>query len=172
MAYATAKGDVERALALDDDLAEAHNARAMIRFLFDWDWVASEEEFQRAIELKPDYLMSYSWYGLLLFALGRETEAEEVAHKAQELRSLSAYAHSITGFLLILQRRYEKRSRRSNKHSRLLRISSSLCTSPALHFPHAGGIRSRWPSSRRPQRSSERAAIFLGWLGWPKQGWK
>ena len=40
--FPLAKAMVDKALALDPDLAEAHHARGWIQFWYDWDWAASE----------------------------------------------------------------------------------------------------------------------------------
>ena len=49
--FQKAKVAAERALAIDETLAEAHISLGMVRFLFDWDWAGAEREYQRAIEL-------------------------------------------------------------------------------------------------------------------------
>jgi tetratricopeptide (TPR) repeat protein len=54
-AYPLAKVAAEQALRLDRDLPEAHAAAAMVRLLYDWDWRGAERQFQRAIELNPNY---------------------------------------------------------------------------------------------------------------------
>jgi len=48
-----AKAAAQRALELDDTVAEAHAALAYAE-LFDWDWLNGEREFKRAIELNPN----------------------------------------------------------------------------------------------------------------------
>ena len=49
--FQKAKVAAERALAIDETLAEAHISLGMVRFLFDWDWAGAESAYQRAIEL-------------------------------------------------------------------------------------------------------------------------
>ena len=66
-----AKGYVDKALALDSSLAEAHCALAMIHFWYDWDWSAALQEFERSISLNPSYATAIQWYALALSALGR-----------------------------------------------------------------------------------------------------
>jgi TolB-like protein/DNA-binding winged helix-turn-helix (wHTH) protein len=50
-----AKSSAERALQLDPGLAEAHVALALIEQNHDWQWEATEKEFQQAIALNPNY---------------------------------------------------------------------------------------------------------------------
>ncbi|MGH9801923.1 MAG: protein kinase domain-containing protein, partial [Blastocatellia bacterium] len=50
-----AKAAAERAVSLDDSLAEGHNSLAFVKHRYEWDWAAAEREFKRAIELDPNY---------------------------------------------------------------------------------------------------------------------
>jgi adenylate cyclase len=70
-----AKESVQKALELDSTLAEAHAALGYIKFRFDWDWNGSEQEFKKAIEIKPGYSTAHEWYALLLGIIGRNDEA-------------------------------------------------------------------------------------------------
>ena len=53
--FPAAKGYVKRALALDPDLAEAHDFLARILFTYDWDWDAADREFRHSIRLNSGY---------------------------------------------------------------------------------------------------------------------
>ena len=48
-----AKDLLATALRLDDTNADAHSLLGMIHWNYDYDWVASEREYLRAIELAP-----------------------------------------------------------------------------------------------------------------------
>lgn len=65
----------KRALELDDSLAEAHTALALVRHHYHWDWKGAEVSYRRAIELSPDFSNAHLWYSWLLLALGRTDEA-------------------------------------------------------------------------------------------------
>src|SRR5262249_52825662 len=54
-----ARAAATKALALDDALAEAHAAMGHIKLNYDWDWLGAEREFQRAIELNPNYATAH-----------------------------------------------------------------------------------------------------------------
>jgi TolB-like protein len=63
--YPKAKAAVEKALALDDHLAEAHAVAAIVAFWYDWDWVAAEASFNRILALNPGDAFtrgSYAWF--------------------------------------------------------------------------------------------------------------
>ncbi len=79
----------EKALALDESLAEAHASLAGVLFWHEWDWKAAEREFVRSIELDPGYPVARHWYSIFLSAQGRHTEAMEQLRRAQDLDPLS-----------------------------------------------------------------------------------
>src|SRR6185295_15824833 len=56
-----AKAAAEKALGLDESLAEALAPLASARLQYDWDWVAADREFRRAIELDPNYATAHFW---------------------------------------------------------------------------------------------------------------
>ena len=87
--FPKARAAAEKAIALDDSLAEAHVSLAMVREAYDWDWIGAEQEFKRAIELNPNYATAHQWYGLLLASLGRFSEAEVEVRHARQLDPLS-----------------------------------------------------------------------------------
>ncbi len=83
-----AKAFAERAIAIDDQLAEPHATLALVNELL-WQWAESEREFKRAIELNPNYATAYHWYSGLLRILGRFDEAALMSKRAHEIDPLS-----------------------------------------------------------------------------------
>src|SRR5437667_4904740 len=70
--YPKAKAAAKKALELDETLAEAHTTLAMAIWLYDFDSSQATREFQRAIELNPNYATGHQQYGnITLSALGR-----------------------------------------------------------------------------------------------------
>jgi TolB-like protein/Tfp pilus assembly protein PilF len=88
-ARAKAKAAARRALELDDSLAEAHTALAMLNYAVDYEWEESEREFQRAIHLNSNYATAHWQYGWLLAYVGRFDEALKEMQRAVELDPLS-----------------------------------------------------------------------------------
>src|SRR5262249_34613802 len=74
-----------KALSIDEGLAEAHASMGKILTDYYGDWAQAEREFQRAIDLKPNYPNSHHWYSTLLARLGRFDEAVGEANRALEL---------------------------------------------------------------------------------------
>ena len=83
-----ARAAAQRALEIDDGLAEAHASLGMID-LKSWNWAASEAAFKRSFEINPNYATSHHWYSILLKDLGRFDEALSEISRAHELDPLS-----------------------------------------------------------------------------------
>ena len=84
-----AKAYAERAIAIDNQLAEPHASLAgIIEYL--WQWTEAEREYKRAIELNPNYATTYHWYSILLKKLGRFDEAALMIKRAHEIDPLSS----------------------------------------------------------------------------------
>jgi serine/threonine-protein kinase len=107
-AFSRARAHVERALAANEGLAEAHASLGYIRGWHDWDWPAAELEFRRALDLKPDYVEGLCWYGSLLSYLGRHEEAAATMRQAVDLDPLSPYARATRGQTLRCARRFDE----------------------------------------------------------------
>lgn len=88
-AYSNAKQYANRALELNDNLAEAHTALAAVLMIYDWDWDAAEGHFQHAINLNPNYANAHYLHSVLLQTIGRLQESVTAAEKAQALDPLS-----------------------------------------------------------------------------------
>jgi TolB-like protein/Flp pilus assembly protein TadD len=80
-----AKLAAQKAVDLDDELAEGHSALASSIYLYDWNWAKAEKEFQRALELDPNSSMSHFQYGDFLGRMGRRDEAAFEKDRAAEL---------------------------------------------------------------------------------------
>jgi len=96
-----------RALELDNGLGEAYSTLAYVETLYDWDWGKSEEDFRRAIALKPNYAPAHLWYAMHLAAMGRHGESIAEVKRAQELDPLSLIMNTSVGLMLYLAGRYQ-----------------------------------------------------------------
>ena len=108
-AFPKAKTAALKALQLDDRLAEAHTALALLLHAGDFDMSGSISEFQRAIAQNPNYATAHQWYGNgPLAARGRFDEAMAEGKRAAELDPLSPIINSDLGETLIHARRYDE----------------------------------------------------------------
>lgn len=105
---ARARAAVQRALALDPSLPEAHTALALIVQNYDWDWTTAEEEFKRAIALNPNYSTAHHWYAEHLMWRGRFAEALLESERARRLDPLSLIIASDNAVILLYARQYDR----------------------------------------------------------------
>jgi DNA-binding winged helix-turn-helix (wHTH) protein/TolB-like protein len=106
--YPKAKAAIEKALAIDDTLAEAHSYYGEIKFIFEWDAVGAEREHRKAVALNPNSSAAHRMYALLLSAIGRFDEAFAEIKIAVDLEPAVALNHRIYGQILYYDRRYDE----------------------------------------------------------------
>jgi TolB-like protein/DNA-binding winged helix-turn-helix (wHTH) protein/Flp pilus assembly protein TadD len=114
-AFPRAKAAVTKALALDDNLSEAHTSLAFILDLYDWSWTSAEKEYKRALALNPGYATAHQWYAWHLIVLGRNGEAVAELKKAQSLDPLSLIISADLADALCIAHRYDESVQQSQK---------------------------------------------------------
>ncbi|HVS20230.1 MAG TPA: protein kinase, partial [Pyrinomonadaceae bacterium] len=97
-----------KAMALDETLAEPHVSLAHATYLYDRDWAAAEREFNRAIELNPNYPQAHHWYAIYLMWAGRSDQAVTEARRALELDPLSLPINMTLGWVLCIARQEDQ----------------------------------------------------------------
>lgn len=97
-----------RALELDDTLAEAHYALAMVKLYDDWDWNAAALSFQRAIELKPSFALAITHYAIAKWLDGDTDEVFAGLYRAQKLDPLVPIYPAYTGWNYFWMKRYDE----------------------------------------------------------------
>jgi eukaryotic-like serine/threonine-protein kinase len=90
-----------RALALDDRLAEAHGAVGCNALFLDWDWEAADRAFDRAIALNPSYAPAYYYRPTVSGCRHQWDEAVDRARLAVERDPLGLQALSVLGWQLM-----------------------------------------------------------------------
>lgn len=104
-----AKTAVQKALELDDQLAEAHFSMAMVYVMYDWDFKGAAKEFKCAIDLNPNNAMGRVWYGVYYFLpMSRLKESMMEIKRAHKLDPLSPTINLCIGFNLYYAREYDK----------------------------------------------------------------
>jgi DNA-binding winged helix-turn-helix (wHTH) protein/tetratricopeptide (TPR) repeat protein len=103
-----AKAYAERALKIDETLAEAHTTLAGLKFNDDWDWPGAEKGYQRAIELNPGYATAHQRYSLFLMSMGRTEESLTEINRALDLDPASPSINTSMGWRLYWARRYDQ----------------------------------------------------------------
>jgi len=95
-----AQAAAAQAIALDDQLAEAHCSAAYVRFFQDWDFAGAEAEFRRSLQLNPNFATAHQWYAEMLSVLGRHDDAISEIRRAEELDPFAVIMHHEAGQIL------------------------------------------------------------------------
>lgn len=104
-----AKAAIEKALALDPGLPEAHAVAGMIASSGDWDYAKAESEFKRAVDLGPDLAVVHYRYGwTYLSAVGRHDEAIAEMKRAMELEPLAIQQGANFASVLMYARHFDE----------------------------------------------------------------
>ncbi|MCA1624010.1 MAG: tetratricopeptide repeat protein, partial [Acidobacteria bacterium] len=97
---------INKALALDENLADAHSALCENKMLYEWDFDGAERECKRAIELDPNSSLAHQIYSRYLYGRGRFDEAIAEIKTAIDLDPASLYSQRLYGNSLYFARRY------------------------------------------------------------------
>jgi len=109
------------------NIAEAHAALGKLNF-FHMDLAGSMREYQRAIELKPNYATAHQWLGNdSLVGFGRFDEAIAEGKRAVELDPLSPIINADVGVTLYLARRYDEA---------IEQLRKTLAIDPTFFYAH------------------------------------
>ncbi len=103
-----AEAAANKALALDNTLAETYNPLAAVKLYYYRDWVAAERYFRRGIELEPNFAEIHAHYALSLMSFGRNEEALAEARRSVELDPLSPRFNYFWGRILFFMRQYDR----------------------------------------------------------------
>ena len=103
-----AKAAALKALEIDETLAEAHAALGLVNMSYDWNWLAAEIEFMRAIELNRNYALAHQRLGLFSNLQALFDRALREIQAAVELDPLSPQLYQSIGTTFFLMRNYDQ----------------------------------------------------------------
>jgi tetratricopeptide (TPR) repeat protein len=99
--FPKAKAAAQKALEIDDRLAEAHAVLGWVIFWYEWDWKAAEIQDRRAIEINPNSADAHEVYAHLLSNTGRHAEALAEIKHARQLDPLNLRINALEGQFLL-----------------------------------------------------------------------
>jgi serine/threonine-protein kinase len=105
-AYQKSMEAINKALALDGNLSEAHSALCENKYLYEWDFAGAEFECKRALELDPESSQAHEIFSRYLMGRGRLEEALAEIRTAIDLEPTSKFYQKIYGRGLLYARRY------------------------------------------------------------------
>jgi TolB-like protein/class 3 adenylate cyclase/Flp pilus assembly protein TadD len=115
VAFPRAKELAEKALSLNESLAESHASLGQALTLYYFDWKRAGSELDRALELNPSYATAHFWRATQHMALGRISDSLTQSGKAVELDPLSMIILTNQARDLYFARRYDESIERYQK---------------------------------------------------------
>jgi serine/threonine protein kinase/Tfp pilus assembly protein PilF len=106
-AFGEAKAAALRAVALDPESAGAQAALGLVMFVAEWDWIAAERSFKRALAIDQNHAEAYLHYGSLMEALGDLERGFQLKLQGLECEPTSTLAHVQIAGSFWNQRRYD-----------------------------------------------------------------
>lgn len=98
-AFPVAKTAAMRAIEIDETIAEAHATLAEVLWFYDWNIEEAENQYRRALRLKPAYAIARHWYAWFLMVNERFEEAHAEIDLALELDPYSLSVHTSRGMV-------------------------------------------------------------------------
>ncbi len=99
---------INKALALNENLADAYSALCENKMLYEWDFDGAERECRRAIALDPNSSLAHQIYSRYLMGRGRFDESIAEIKIAIDLEPASLYSQRLYGNNLYNARRYDE----------------------------------------------------------------
>lgn len=106
--YPLIKDAVEKALTLENTLAEAHVVLGLLKCVFEWEWPGGEQACKRALELNPNDVSTLIWCAYYYWITGRYDEAIAITHRAEALDPLSLVTQHNIGGSYFFARRFDE----------------------------------------------------------------
>jgi len=159
-----ARDAAERALRLDDSLADAHASLGFVYTIYDWRWADAERELRRALELNSNYAPAHGWYSWLLAALGRPSESLRESRLARELDPLSPMILGNAGWAAMVARQPDEA---------IPALRRAIELEPGLGMAHATlaivyaqkGLRSEALAEARTAQEVDHSPLILAMTG-------
>ncbi len=109
-----ARAALRKALELDDSLAEAHASSGLLD-TFECRLERAISDFERAIQLKPNYATAHHWLMFGRLSLGHLDQAIEEGKRALKLDPLSPIINADFAWTYFCARRFDKAERQARK---------------------------------------------------------
>ena len=159
-----AKAAAQKAVELDDALAEGHVSLALSRMYYDFDWPGAEREFRRALDLNPNLAEAHDGLALYLMANERHGEAIAEVELAKRLDPLSPTILADASWVYYGARRYDRALQVAREWVELAPSSPWAHTYLGLALQKTGKIDEGIRELERAARM-DRSVTILEWLG-------
>ncbi|WP_205511911.1 adenylate/guanylate cyclase domain-containing protein [Longitalea arenae] len=133
----------DKALELDDTIAEGHIAKAMANLYYEWKWQEAYDALQKAIELNPSRVEAYDLLGFYYIAKAEKSKAVKVLEQAEQIDPLSPTIIRSLGTMYIFEERFDDAIRQAEK---LLEMNPEMRSAIELKA-WAIGMKGDWQSA-------------------------
>jgi len=158
--FPRAKAAATKAIALDKTLGEAHAALAAVKFFFEWDWHAPEQDYEHAVELEPQNTYILVIYVPYLILTGRFDEGIAIHKKAVELDPLSPVLSLTLGWSYSRARRYDEGIAHLRKMLQLYPNHPIALYQISWHYVFKGMYKEAIEAVERGPEPSQKAYIY------------
>ena len=114
-AFEIVKDYSEKALQLDNSVAEGYVAKASWLLYYEWKWKEAYENIQRALKLNRGAISAYRMLGYYYITMGRKEDAVRIYEEAVKLDPLSAILNQGLGNMYVFAERYDDAIKQADK---------------------------------------------------------
>ncbi|KIC95571.1 adenylate/guanylate cyclase domain-containing protein [Flavihumibacter solisilvae] len=105
----------DKALELDDSIAESHIAKASAYLFYEWNWPKGYEALQKAMSLNRGAIEAYELMGFYYVIKGQKEEAVNILEEAERIDPLSPIVLQTLGNMYMFAGRYDDSIRQAEK---------------------------------------------------------
>jgi len=163
--FAKAKASANKAIALDNALAEPHTNLASIASDYDWNFEVAGREFRRSIELNPNYATAHHWYGEFLAAMGKKEEGLMEIQKAIEIDPLAPVLYVSSAWINFSLGNSSKALADADRALELDPRFPRALTTKAVIYTELGSEADALKYAREAIAASENGIEYRAWLG-------
>jgi TolB-like protein/Tfp pilus assembly protein PilF len=164
-AFERAAAALERALAIDPELPEAHTSLALLTLGSAWNCAEAQAQFKRALTLDPTQTLARIYYAWMLVLMGDPATASMHVRIALEMDPMSPLVRTGSAYMLFLCRQYEESVLECQKALEvdpgfiIAIYVMGMCRAQQSQFPEAIELMERAATMAR------RAPFYIGLLG-------
>jgi serine/threonine protein kinase/tetratricopeptide (TPR) repeat protein len=164
--FPLARAMAVKAIECGPEMGEGHCCMGLIKTYYDWDWEGARREFEKSLELKPNYTTVHAGYAGYFMAIGELTEAIKHGKKAVELDPLGLPSNMFLGIYYVRAGRLNLAREQFN---RLIEIEDKFAHGRWI-LGHTYILESEYDKGiefiKEASDISQNNSMILGGLGW------
>ena len=168
IAYARARAAAQKAVQLDDRMADAHASLGLIAFVHDWDFEEAEAQFRQAVELDTGSVGAHHHYARFLCAKADFNTALDHAQIALDIDPLSVAANVLMAVVHRCAGHHEQGIALLEQSRVLFPEEFRVTYALAFGFAYAGRLSEAVEAAEKAAQIGGRSVFALGSLGYVK----